>query len=312
MKFKNIILLGGAGNIGKKLILNFSNTNKIFLIDKNKPNKIKLKNLNYIKYDFLKLRPFKKIPKAIDKAIFLIGKTGGPESLEIKNLKDYIDINCETLINFLKVSKKMKIKKIIYVSTEHVYGDNAKNTDKTMLIEPNPKNYYGVSKLLSEKILYSFYKKNNVSIDILRVPRVIDYEIKNLISTMIESTNKKKKITINNTKAKYNFIHTEDLIAAFEACLKQDNTGFRILNIFNNSKPLSLYDIAKYIKKLINNNLKIVILKTKSNIEHNPKGLIVTNKLSKKLLKWKPKWSNKKIINKMIKEYEFKKFFKQS
>lgn len=312
MKFKNIILLGGAGNIGKKLILSFSNKNKIFLIDKNKPNKTKSKNLNYIKYDFLKLRLFNKIPKAIDKAIFLIGKTGGPESLEIKNLKDYIDINCETLINFLKVSKKMKIKKIIYVSTEHVYGDNAKNTDKTMLIEPNPKNYYGVSKLLSEKILYNFYKKNNVSIDILRVPRVIDYEIKNLISTMIVSINKKKKIIINNTKAKYNFIHTEDLIAAFEACLKQDNTGFRILNIFNNSKPLSLYDIAKYIKKLISNNLKIVILKTKSNIEHNPQGLIVTNKLSKKLLKWKPKWSNKKIINKMIKEYEFKKFFKQS
>lgn len=312
MKFKNIILLGGAGNIGKKLILNFSNKNKIFLIDKNKPNKIKSKNLNYIKHDFLKLRLFKKIPKVIDKVIFLIGKTGGPESLEIKNLKDYIDINCETLINFLKVSKKMKINKIIYVSTEHVYGDNAKNTDKTKLIEPNPKNYYGVSKLLSEKILYNFFKKNNVNVDILRVPRVIDYEIKNLMSTMIEGANKKKKIIINNTKAKFNFIHTEDLISAFEACLKKDNTGFRILNIFNNSKPLSLYDIAKYIKKLINNNSKIVISKTKSNIEHNPQGLIVSNKLSKKLLKWKPKWSNKKIINKMIKEYELKKFFEQS
>ena len=310
MKLKNILLIGGAGNIGKQLISKLAKDNNIFLIDKNAPQNFKLKNFKYIKYDLLKAKSIIKIPKIIDVAIFLIGKTGGPNSLKIKNLKKYIDINCETLVNFLKISKKKKIKKIIFTSTEHVYGDNAKKTDKTTLVEPSPKNYYGVSKLLSEKILYNFYQKNNKKIDILRIPRIISYKVKNPISSMIQSAIKTKKITINSSKAKLNFIYSDDLMQVFKICLSKKNTGFRILNIFNNSKPLSLSYIANYIKYKMNKNLKIVFLKKKPKIEHNPINLFVSNKLSKQILKWKPIWSNKKIINTLIKEYEFKNYLR--
>jgi|SaaInlStandDraft_2_1057019.scaffolds.fasta_scaffold41485_2 nucleoside-diphosphate-sugar epimerase len=308
MKSKNILLLGGAGNIGKQLTLSFLKDYNIFLLDKSMPRNFELKNIKFIKYDLFKSKSILKIPKVIDTVIFLVGKTGGPQSLEIKNLKKYIDINCETLINFLKYAQNLKIKKIIFTSTEHVYGDGAKKTGQTKLTEPSPKNYYGASKLLSEKILYSFYKKNFTNIDILRVPRIISHNVKNPILSMIRSANKTKKITINDTKAKMNFIHSEDMLTAFQACLKKKNTGFRILNIFNNSKPLSLIYIAKYIKKKINKKIKIVVVKRNYKIEHNPINLIVSNKFSKKILKWNPLINNKKIINKLINKYEPKNY----
>ena len=309
MKPKNILILGGSGNIGKHIISSLNDDN-IFILDRVLPKKNNLNNLKYIKCDLLKNQSLKKIPKKIDVVLFLIGHVGGPESLDIKNLKKYLDYNCETLNNFFKLTKNKKIKKLIFISTEHVYGDNAKKTSKTTTIEPNPKNYYGVSKLFSEKILYKFYKENSICIDILRIPRVVFDKVDNPISSMLINAIEKKRIILNNTKAKFNFIYFEDLIRSLLICFNQKKTGFRILNIFNNSKPMSLYLITKFIKNKINNNLKIFYLKKKYNNEHNPLNLIVSNKETKKILKWKPLFDNNKIVTKLIKIYEIKKNFR--
>ena len=309
MKPKNILILGGSGNIGKHIISSLNDDN-IFILDRVLPKKNNLNNLKYIKCDLLKNQSLKKIPKKIDVVLFLIGHVGGPESLDIKNLKKYLDYNCETLNNFFKLTKNKKIKKLIFISTEHVYGDNAKKTSKTTTIEPNPKNYYGVSKLFSEKILYKFYKENSICIDILRIPRVVFDKVDNPISSMLINAIEKKRIILNNTKAKFNFIYFEDLIRSLLICFNQKKTGFRILNIFNNSKPMSLYLIAKLIKNKINNNFKIFYLKKKYNNEHNPLNLIVSNKETKKILEWKPLFDNNKIVTKLIKIYEIKKNFR--
>ena len=73
---------------------------------------------------------------------------------------------------------------------------------------------------------------------------------------------------------------------------------------------MSLYLIAKLIKNKINNNFKIFYLKKKYNNEHNPLNLIVSNKETKKILKWKPLFDNNKIVTKLIKIYEIKKNFR--
>jgi nucleoside-diphosphate-sugar epimerase len=310
MKSKNILILGGAGQIGKLLVSNLDVNNDLFLLDKNLPKEYKSKYFKFIKCDLLKSKSLSKLPKNIDIALFLVGHIGGPGSLEIKNLKKYIDYNCETLIRFLKVAKKNKIKKIIFTSTEHVFGDEAKKIYNTKILEPNPKNYYGVSKLLSEKILYNFYKENLTNIDILRIPRVVFGDSNNLISTMIISAISKKKIIINNTRAKFNFIYSNDLLKVFETCLDQNTKGFRILNIFNNSKPMSIQSIAKLIQTKLDKNLKIIFSKKKLNTEYNPLNLIVSNSYTKKILNWKPLFDNKKIIKELINIYETKKNFK--
>ena len=46
------------------------------------------------------------------------------KKLRYKNFHRYFDYNCKTLLNFLNIVKNHKIKKIIFTSTEHVYGDN--------------------------------------------------------------------------------------------------------------------------------------------------------------------------------------------
>ena len=92
----------------------------------------------------------------------------------------------------------------------------------------------------------------------------------------------------------------------FNSCLVKKNTGFRILNIFSDSKPFSLEFIAKKIAINLNKNVRIQFIKGKNFIEHNPLNLHISNNYSKKTLKWKPAYSIDRIIKKLINLYESK------
>ena len=306
MKIKNILIVGGNGKIGKILAEYLRLKFNVFIIDKKKSKNNYKKNIKFIKYNLLTKKEIQ-IKNKIDIVLFLAGYTGGPESSHLKNFKTYMDFNCEILINFLERTKNLKIKKLVFASTEHVYGDQEKRVYKTDITEPMPKNYYGVSKLFAEKILYDFCIKTSVSVDILRFPRVIFDDDNNLISTMIKDAISKRKIILKDTNTKFNFLHIKDLLKAFTTCLIAKDSGFRIFNVFNNSEPLGLNDIAKYIKKKID-NVKIVKFKNNNNQTHNPKYLKLNISFTKKKLKWKPLFNNIKIINELIKKHEIKEY----
>ena len=296
--------MGGGGYIGKYLFYSNKKDNKIYLFDQKKEKIKSKKKVTFIRGNVHKKRSLSKIPN-VDIVFFLIGLTGGAKSLEIKNLKKYLRYNSDSILSFLNIVKKKKIKKIIFTSTEHVHGDKFGKIEDAERVEVFPKNYYGLSKLLAEKMLYSFYKKNRINIDILRIPRVIALNKSSFLHTMVKSAVNRNKIYINDLNTKFNFIFIDDLISAMNLCSKKQSTGFRILNIFNNSKPENLSALAFRIKKIINKKIKIYFLK-KTQKNHNPKNPIISNKKTKKILHWEPSLSNNEILKKIIKFYEFK------
>jgi UDP-glucose 4-epimerase len=309
---KNILIMGGSGQLGSELIncLNnlYSSKIKIFAFDKNFIKNNYANNIKFIKGDCSNLNDLNKLPRKIDIIFFLIGFNGGPNSKNINYIKDYFNYNSNTLFIFLNKIKNYKIKKIIFTSTEHVYGDNSVNFNSTTKQESYPKNYYGASKILSEKILYSFYKNQlNASVDIFRIPRVINYSGTDLISKMIHDAIYKNKIILTSPSTTFNFIFINDLLKAFVNSMKQQKKKFRILNIFNNSRPLSLKIIAVKIFRKLRIKKKIRIYDNGTLANHNPINLKISNKYSKKELKWNPLFSTDKIINELIIHNVFKK-----
>lgn len=304
---KKVCIVGGNGFLGTKYI---ELTNKkildIIIFDKKvikKKNKIK-----YIYGDCLSKNTLKKIPNKIDILIYMVGQVGGPGSLNIDNLENYFENNCQTLVNFLESIKKNSIKKIIFLSTEHVYGDDCKNLNNHLKTEQQPKNFYGVTKLISEKILKNFYNKNKTNIDILRFPRIINQGDNSLLTNLISTVLKKKILKIDTTNTKFNFLYICDFIKAIDCCSSKINTGFRILNIFNCDKPINLKQITEIIKKTF--KIKFFVkYKNKSNkLSHNPIELVINNKkLNKNEINWIPSLNNKDIIKKIY-LHELKKY----
>lgn len=307
IKKKKILILGGSGFIGLKLIEKIYKKNQILVLD-NKPIRNKRKNTVFIKGSIFSKKILKKI-KNVENVFFLIGKKGGPESINISKSAEYLNSNTKSLEFFLKNFENKYLKKIIFLSTEHVYGNKKSKINNVISNETFPKNYYGLSKLIAEKILYNFYKEKKVSVIILRFPRVIAFNEKNILSNMTHSAIYKKKIIIKKNKTKFNFIHEEDLLSAMLNSLDKRVKGFKILNIFNNSKPKKLLDLARQIKKIVKASKKIKI-DEKSNLsyEHNPIEIKVSNSSARKILNWKPKFSLDKMIERQIKHHEDKKY----
>ena len=68
----------------------------------------------------------------------------------IKNPKKYLDSNINGFFNILELSKKYKIKKLIFASSSSVYGENIKFPLKENN-QINPKNFYGLTKKIMKK-----------------------------------------------------------------------------------------------------------------------------------------------------------------
>ena len=298
MSIKNIIILGSAGLIGQELqkILLKKKSYNLFCLDK-KSNPNQSKKVSFIKGDVLNENTLKKLPKKVDIIFFLIGKLGGPESLKIENASKYFKLNTETLVKILKF---FNFKKIIFLSSEHVYGDNVvlKKNEATK-IEPEPKNYYGLSKLISEKYLHKYFlEKKNISVDIIRTPRVISIKQESFIRNISKKIDLKKSLLINSNN-QLNLIYVTDLINALIKCLNKINSKFRILNVFNNDQPISIEKIMKIILKIKGKKNKIKFNKKKI-YDHNPINLKISNSDTKIKLGWNPKKKNKSLITEVI------------
>ena len=210
------------------------------------------------------------------------------------------------LFGFLIILPFIKLKKIIFFSSEHVYGDNQSNYNKTKKIsfEPNPKNYYGASKLLAEKYLNYFYQKNKFSVDILRIPRVIDLSNKSLFYKLIKKISLKKKIDITNNNEKFNFIFIDDFLKLLTQTFNYKKKLFRILDLGSRDyKPFNLIDIIKMIDKFMNTKTKITFSNNKTT--HNPINLKINYDFSYNSLKENPKVTVKKMIKLIIIKHGF-------
>ena len=304
---KKVCIIGGNGFLGTKYI-ELTNKKNLDIIVFDKKVIKKKSNIKYIYGDCLSKKTLKKIPNKIDILIYMVGQVGGPGSLNIDNLENYFVNNCQTLINFLENVKKKSIKKIIFFSTEHVYGDNHKNLNNHLKTEQQPKNFYGVTKLISEKILKNFYNKNKINIDILRFPRIINQGDNSLLTNLISVVLKKKILKIDAVNTKFNFLYASDFIKAIDCCSAKINTGFRILNIFNCDKPLNLKQITEIIKKTFKIKFLVKYKKKSNKLTHNPIELVLSNKrLNKNKINWIPSLNNKDIIKKIY-LHELKKY----
>ena len=240
-----ILIVGGFGQLGKFIIkkLLFSQKYKILVIDRKK-NK-SYKNIEYLNLNLSTLNKTD-LPKNIKYLIFLAGVNGGPESIKEKYANKFLKNNFYNLVKFLDKMNTSYLKQIIFFSSEQVYGDGQTNIKSGDLFEPKPKNYYGLSKLLAEKYLYTFYKqkKGRVKIDILRLPRVIDLSTKNLIYNLMLNIKKNKKIFVTNFKERFHFIYIDDLLKILVNLLDKKSRTFKIIDIgTKDRKSYSIYNL---------------------------------------------------------------------
>ena len=282
------LFIGGSGSIGSGLIKELVQKKKIKLIyniDKTKLN-FKHTKIKIIKKDLTKSFNLKKFKDEIDYAVILAFKINYNDT----DAKKYKNINDKIIKNSLKICKKNNIKKILYASTNGVYGLTNKLANERTHIYPT--NIYHKLKIDYEKKISKFCESKKINYCVMRFSGIYGKGIhSNIIQKFLKMKNENQIIQLNGDgKQKRDFLYIKDLS---EAIFKLININKKKNGIFNISygKSETLSKICKLM------NIKFII---KNNVIKEQKLMLTSNRKIKNFLKWKPKYSFSKGFKDMV------------
>lgn len=288
---KSFFITGAAGFIGSHICehisLNFPKA-KIYALDKltyagNKKFLSKLlknKKLSFIKSDIIESKRYLKYLNNIDCAINVAAESHVDNSFV--NSINFTKTNAYGAHIFLQNCINKKVKKIIHISTDEVYGDKIKGSSKEE-DKLNPTNPYSASKAAAEMIINSYkfvYKKNIIIVRANNIYGIRQYPEK-LIPVCIINSLKNKEIPIHgNGKNIRHFLSVHDFCRGLVLIIKKTKKG--TFNI-GSSEKFSNIQIAKKIQKIVGN--KNLITHVKDRPFNDSRYSISSNKIKK--LGWK-------------------------
>ena len=337
----NILITGAAGYIGSHVVKQLLETTRyeITILDNLSTGSINtintLRKIRDFKFVELDLKEFDKVNEIlkenkIDTILHFAASIIVPESVS-NPLKYYMN-NTVNTTNLIKCAVENSVKKFIFSSTAAVYGEPTNlpqnGVDETFLT--NPINPYGMSKLMSERVIqdtanvnsdfkYVIFRYFNVAgadinYDENRLNPRIGQSFPNathLIKIASEcATNKREKMAIfgedfptaDGTGVR-DYIHVDDLANAHVKAIEfLDNNPSDIFNA-GYGKGYSVKEVIETMKKVTNTNFQVDITSRRIG---DPAALISNNTKIRTKMNWIPKYDDLDLICKSAFEWENK------
>lgn len=289
-----ILITGSTGFLGTHLSESLKRENDIYLTANhndvnNEIHKMDLLNINEIKGTIEKVKP---------DVIFHLGALVNlSRNFEIG--KKCLEINLVGTLNLLESLRGSCPKRLIFASTEEVYGDGKIPYKENQICFPP--SYYAVTKLASENLIEIYSKELGFSGLVLRMGTMYGPKDSHarFIPQIIKKAIKNEDILLNSGMKKRDYVYVEDAVRAL--ILSKDcrlKTGHIILNI-GGGTTYKLIDLVNIILKLTNSKSKVLVGKLPERINEADKWLLDIEK-AKKILKWVPKVSIEEGIKKSV------------
>ena len=324
----NILVTGGAGYIGSHIVeLLVKDKKNIVILDNLVTGYKKLINKKavFIKADIKNRLKIRKIIKdyKITSIIHLAAYLNVSEAE--KNKKKYYLNNIIGTKNLLDACKNSSVKNIIFSSSCSIYGNVKGSVGENK--KPNPQGYYGYTKYKGEELVKKLSHKYKFKYGILRYFNVagaspsgkigeIETSHGHLIKNLaIQSLKKKPNIQIfgNDYKTKdgtciRDYVHVSDLadihIKGLNYLQKKEKSFVLNCGYGKGYSVKQITDIFKKIKKGVD-------VRYQKRRPGDIAQVYANTKKFKKILRWKPKYNNIKLIIQSAIQWEKKLKYKR-
>jgi len=280
-----VVITGGTGYIGTELIRMLAQNNTISEIviydNLSRKNynlflseKMMGTNIHFVYGDILDSRKLKETIFDADVVYHLAAKVSTPFANEDPHL--FEQVNHWGTAELSYALEESSVKTIIYLSSISVYG-----TRKEMINEetmPNPKTYYGISKLNGEKMISRLQNKMNTYI--LRCGNIYGYSksmrFDAVVNKFMFDAQFNNRINIQGSgKQQRAFVHIEKVSSVLSKLINNKKIRSGTYNLID--KNLSVIELANTIKMVYPDlemifiqqdlNLKSIIVDTKTKLD---------------------------------------------
>ena len=309
---KKIFVTGGAGFIGTSLIKRLIDDNRIVVYDNLHRNALKFAglsnhpNLTLVKGDVLDFKKVKKHIKGCNMVVHLAAIAGVDTvlSMPVKTM----EVALIGTYNVLKAAMVLpRLERFIDFSTSEVFGSFAFNVN-----ESNPTTLgtvgearwtYAVSKLATEHLALNYfrqYKLPALSIRPFNIFGPMQVGV-GAIHTFIVNALDNKPLYIHNEGSQIrSWCYIDDIVEAIILCLVKKEAVGQAFNIGNPRNTLTIYNLAKEVKRLSGSDSDIIFVKREMvDVELR----IPNTDKAKKLLGFKPKVDLEEGLKRTIEWY---------
>ncbi len=255
-----VLLTGGAGYIGTSLIDilntnskiselivydNLSRKNRHFFMGEKKFNSQKIR---FVQGDLLDSRKLRKALKGIHTVYHLAADVSTPFANQNPHLYEQIN-NWGTAEVVYAIEATPSVKQLLYISSASVYG--ASEGVCTLKDTPQPKTYYGISKLSGEKHIKRMIPKLE-NCYIIRCGNVYGYNrsmrFDAVINRFMFEANFNGLITINGTGEQHRpFIHIDKVALALSSLI-EEGIASGTYNLVDKNLPIG--SVVEVLRKL--------------------------------------------------------------
>ena len=227
--------------------------------------------------------------------------------------KETFDTNVIGSLNILECVRKIKkVKSSIIITTDKVY-DNTKNkifkeNDRLGGIDPYSSSKVCVEHLFSSYKSSFFKQSSNQKLATVRAGNVIgggDYSEDRLIPDIYRFAKKNKKIILRNPSSTRPWQHVLEPLSGYLLLAEKlgKNKLNKVTQNWNFGPNISNCKSVKYIANYFAKSLKLKIKIAKNNskdFKPETSYLRLSNYKARKILKWSPRWSLNKSLNKIL------------
>ena len=302
---KKILITGGAGYVGSKLVPKLLSLDyEVTIIDLMIYGSNVIDdhvNLKKVKGDIRNQELLNNVLKGIDVVIHLACISNDP-SFELNPALGK-SINLDAFEPLVQISIKNDVKKFIYASSSSVYGiKKEKNVTEDMSLEPLTD--YSKFKADCENILNS-YKSDNFITTTIRPSTVCGYARRQrldlVVNILTNHAYHNRQIKVFGGDQLRPNVHIEDMVESYIAVLNADpkKINGEIFNV--GFKNQSVNELAMDVKNIIGDDVTIVKSKTDDNRSYH-----VSSDKIKNILSFQTKYSVKNAVQDLKVAFEKK------
>ena len=259
MKKLKILVIGGGGYIGSKLIMELINNEfNVRCFDRFSSSETlsKLnKNVEIVIGDIrsIESKNFFEINTVIDLAA-LTKDLDGKE-------KEIIEINKNARKKIIEISKLNGVSHYIRISSSNVYaGNKSENSEKVI---PNPQTLYAKINLELDNHAIALNTKK-FTVTVLRLASIFGDSLRmrwdQSINNMVKELCNNGKIEVKSKNSQRPFLHIDDVIRAIILVIEsKENAAGEIFNVGSNDLNYSIGEIAKEITNIAKKENSLIV-----------------------------------------------------